>query len=84
MENLEKYLEDGSDRIGTRLSNSLNVIAQEAIRLKQLIDTAKTDLKKQYYRKKLKRVSFEGERIIRAISLLFNNEIESQNEGESI
>lgn len=79
MDNLEEYLNTGSGRITKQLVGRLNVVAAEAIRLKKLIDGAKTDLKKTYYRKKLVKNSLIAERIIKSIELLRE---ESPNTGE--
>lgn len=84
MDNLEEYLNTGSGRIVKQLVERLNTVATEAIRLKKLIDGAKTDLKKTYYRKKLVKTSLIAERIIKSIELLRDKETTGEDSNEKL
>ncbi len=84
MDNLEEYLNTGSGRIVKQLVERLNTVATEAIRLKKLIDGAKTGLKKTYYRKKLVKNSMIAERIIKSIELLRDKETTGEDSNEKL
>ena len=58
------------NRIGANLLGKLNHKASEAIKIKNLIDTAKTRLKKEFYMKKLIKNSLEAEKIIKALEMV--------------
>ena len=58
-----------ANRIANKILEQLNEVSDTGIRLKNLIDTAKTDLKKQYYRKKLQKNSLRAEKLIKALMM---------------
>lgn len=59
-----------SKRVGGKLLERLNVVATEAIRLKNIIDTAKTPLKKMFYKEKLIKNSLKAEKLIKTLELV--------------